>query len=44
MFTPETIGRMLTALAVDGYTYSGANHYLPRDVSPEDIAVGDIEV
>src|ERR671919_1533102 len=40
----ENIGRMLTVLAAEGYTYSGANHNLPKDVSPENIAVGDIEV
>ena len=40
----ENIGRMLTALAVEGYHYSGKQHNLPRDVSPENIAVGDIEV
>lgn len=40
----ENIGRMLTTLASEGYTYSGQNHNLPSDVSPENIAVGDIEV
>jgi len=40
----ENIGRMLTALAAEGYRYSGAHPDLPEDVSPEDIAVGDIEV
>ena len=40
----ENIGRMLTALAAEGYRYSGAHPNLPKDVSPEDIAVGDIEV
>ena len=40
----ENIGRMLTVLAAEGYNYSGTNHNLPKDVSPEDIAVGDIEV
>jgi len=40
----ENIGRMLTALSAEGYTYSGQNHNLPMDVSPENIAVGDIEV
>lgn len=40
----ENINRMLTALAVEGYNYSGAHHNLPKDVSPEDIAVGNIEV
>ena len=40
----ENIGRMLTALASEGYTYSGQHHNLPPDISPDDIAVGDIEV
>ena len=40
----ENIGRMLTALAAEGYTYSGEYHNLPEDISPENIAVGDIEV
>ena len=40
----ENIGRMLTALAAEGYRYSGVHPDLPEDVSPEDIAVGDIEV
>jgi nicotinate phosphoribosyltransferase len=40
----ENIGRMLTALSTEGYTYSGQDHNLPMDVSPEGIAVGDIEV
>jgi nicotinate phosphoribosyltransferase len=40
----ENIGRMLSALAGEGYNYSGAYHNLPQDVSPENIAVGDIEV
>jgi nicotinate phosphoribosyltransferase len=40
----ENIGRMLAALAAEGYTYSGADHNLPGDISPENIAVGDIEV
>jgi len=40
----ENIGRMLTVLASEGYTYSGKLHNLPTDVSPENIAVGDIEV
>jgi nicotinate phosphoribosyltransferase len=40
----ENIGRMLTSLAAEGYTYSGASHNLPGEFSPEDIAVGDIEV
>ena len=40
----ENIGRMLTVLASEGYKYSGTYHNLPADVSPENIAVGDIEV
>lgn len=40
----ENIGRMLTALAAEKYVYSGQHHNLPADVSPEKIAVGDIEV
>ena len=40
----ENIGRMLTALAVEGYSYSGINHKLPETVSHADIPVGDIEV
>jgi len=40
----ENIGRMLTALSAEGYTYSGEQHNLPMNVSPDDIAVGDIEV
>src|SRR5688572_15448249 len=40
----ENIGRMLTTLASEEYTYSGQHHNLPADLSPENIAVGDIEV
>jgi len=40
----ENIGRMLTTLASEGYTYSGQHHNLPVNVSPENIGVGDIEV
>jgi nicotinate phosphoribosyltransferase len=40
----ENIGRMLTALAAEEYNYSGVHHNLPKDVPPENIAVGDIEV
>ena len=40
----ENINRMLTALAKEGYTYSGNYHNLPEGMSPEQIAVGDIEV
>ena len=40
----ENIGRMLAALASEKYSYAGKHHNLPPDVSPENIAVGDIEV
>jgi nicotinate phosphoribosyltransferase len=40
----ENIGRMLTALAEEGYTYSGKYPNLPPGMSPEEIAVGNIEV
>ena len=40
----ENIGRMLEMLAAEGYTYSGKYHDLPEGMSPEDIAVGNIEV
>jgi len=40
----ENIGRMLTVLASEKYTYEGKHHNLPADISPESIAVGDIEV
>jgi len=40
----ENIGRMLAALASEKYSYAGKHHNLPVDVSPENIAVGDIEV
>src|SRR3990172_2430317 len=40
----ENIGRMLTALAAEGYTYAGRHHNLPEGVSADNIAVGDIEV
>ncbi len=40
----ENIGRMLTTLGSEGYTYSGQHHNLPKNVSPENIPVGDIEV
>ena len=40
----ENIGRMLAALSTEAYTYAGDHHNLPLDVSPDDIAVGDIEV
>jgi nicotinate phosphoribosyltransferase len=35
---------MLTALASEGYQYSGVHHNLPAGISSNDIAVGDIEV
>jgi nicotinate phosphoribosyltransferase len=40
----ENIGRMLTALAAEGYHYSGEYPNLPADIPAEDIAVGDIDV
>lgn len=40
----ENIGRMLTALASEGYVYSGEHHNLPANVSPDNVPVGDIEV
>jgi nicotinate phosphoribosyltransferase len=40
----ENIGQMLAALASEKYTYTGNHHNLPAHVSPENIAVGDIEV
>ena len=40
----ENIGRMLSVLAAEKYTYAGQHHNLPADITPEDIAVGDIEV
>jgi nicotinate phosphoribosyltransferase len=40
----ENIGRMLTVLAAEGYTYSGKYPNLPAHASPEEVAVGDIEV
>jgi nicotinate phosphoribosyltransferase len=40
----ENINRMLTTLSKEGYNYSGKFHNLPAGVSPEQIAVGDIEV
>ena len=40
----ENIGRMLATLASEKYSYAGNHHNLPTDVSPENIAVGDIEV
>ena len=40
----ENIGRMLTTLASRDTPIRVHYHNLPQDVSPEDIAVGDIEV
>jgi len=40
----ENIGRMLSVLSSEKYTYEGKFHNLPSDISPEDIAVGNIEV
>jgi nicotinate phosphoribosyltransferase len=40
----ENINRMLTALASEGYTYSGKYPDLPAEISAEGIPVGDIEV
>lgn len=40
----ENINRMLTSLSKDAYNYSGKFHNLPKGISAEQIAVGDIEV
>jgi len=40
----ENINRMLTALSAEGYTYAGQYHNLPKNISVDDIAVGNIEV
>lgn len=40
----ENINRMLTTLSKEKYVYAGKYHNLPNGVSPEQIAVGDIEV
>jgi nicotinate phosphoribosyltransferase len=40
----ENINRMLIALSSENYNYSGKFHNLPDDISPDAIAVGDIEV
>lgn len=40
----ENIGRMLTVLAAERYSYAGERNNLPPAISAEDIAVGDIEV
>lgn len=38
------INAMLQTLAAEGYAYNGKYHNLPPEFSPENIAVGDIEV
>ncbi|HEY3310383.1 MAG TPA: nicotinate phosphoribosyltransferase [Anaerolineales bacterium] len=38
------INRMLLALTAEGYTYAGKQPNLPRELSPENIAVGEMEV
>ncbi len=38
------INIMLVNLAAEGYIYAGKNHNLPAIISPENIAVGDMEV
>lgn len=38
------INAMLQTLAAEGYAYRGEHHNLPPEFSPENIAVGDIEV
>lgn len=38
------INAMLMTLAAEGYHYQGTHHNLPPGLSPENIAVGDIEV
>ncbi|HCB00871.1 MAG TPA: nicotinate phosphoribosyltransferase [Anaerolineae bacterium] len=40
----ENINRMLISLSKDAYFYEGKYHNLPNGISPEKIAVGDIEV
>ena len=40
----ENINRMLIALSRENYRYSGEYHNLADGISPDDIAVGDIEV
>jgi nicotinate phosphoribosyltransferase len=40
----ENINRMLISLSKDKYFYAGKYHNLSKDVSPEKISVGDIEV
>ncbi|MCX6079791.1 MAG: nicotinate phosphoribosyltransferase [Chloroflexi bacterium] len=38
------INRMLVDLAGENYRYAGSHHNLPAHISPENIAVGDMEV
>ena len=38
------INYMLVALAAEGYTYSGKHSNLPAHISPDGLAVGDLEV
>lgn len=40
----ENINRMLINVSLENYRYSGKFHNLPKNISPEDINVGDIEV
>lgn len=40
----ENINRMLTALSAEGYTYAGQYPNLPKGISVDDMAVGNIEV
>ena len=40
----ENIGRMLTVLSAEHYTYQGKHNDLPPGISPEGIGAGDIEV
>jgi nicotinate phosphoribosyltransferase len=40
----ENINRMLTALSAEGYRYEGQHPNLPLSLSPQDIAIGDVEV
>jgi nicotinate phosphoribosyltransferase len=40
----ENVNRMLIALSSENYNYSGKFHNLSAGISPENIAVGDIEV
>ena len=38
------INIMLVELAAEGYVYAGQHHNLPAHISPENIAIGDMEV